>query len=267
MRSGGYPRFSSSPLTSRISHPKKAGDTMHALLPSLLAGLATALGSIVVLIWKSRERRTLAILLGGAAGVMLAVVLLDLIPAALDQGTPLETGIGFGAGVVVLWGLDKLMTRLIGGNIYSREASYKRMGYLMATGIAMHDLPEGIAIAGAYAAGGALGPLLALSIALHNLPEGIATATPLYMGGVRGRQVVLVNVIVSVFTPLGTLLGLFLLRLSPEHLSFMLALAGGAMTYLLKDELIPAAQQQSPFWSWIGLAGGYALLWIAQIIR
>lgn len=240
---------------------------MHALLTSLLAGLATVLGSIVVLIWKSRSRRTLAILLGGAAGVMLAVVLLDLIPAALDQGTPLEAGIGFGAGVVLLWGLDKLMTRLIGGNIYSREASYKRMGYLMATGIAMHDLPEGIAIAGAYAAGGALGPLLALSIALHNIPEGIATATPLYMGGVRRRQVVLVNVIISVFTPLGTLLGLFLLRLSPEHLSFMLALAGGAMTYLLKDELIPAAQQQSPFWSWIGLAGGYVLLWIAQIIR
>ncbi len=240
---------------------------MHALLPSLLAGLATVLGSIVVLIWKSRGRRTLAILLGGAAGVMLAVVLLDLIPAALDQGTPLEAGIGFGAGVALLWGLDKLMTRLIGGNMYSREASYKRMGYLMATGIAMHDLPEGIAIAGAYAAGGALGPLLALSIALHNIPEGIATATPLYMGGVRGRRVVLVNVIVSVFTPLGTLLGLFLLRLSPEHLSFMLALAGGAMTYLLKDELIPAAQQQSPFWSWIGLAGGYLLLWIAQSIH
>jgi ZIP family zinc transporter len=245
---------------------------MHALLPSLLAGLATALGSIVVLIWKSQSRRTLAVLLGGAAGVMLAVVLLDLIPASLDQGTPLEAGIGFGAGVVVLWGLDKLMTRWLSdrrssGNMQSREASYQRMGYLMATGIALHDLPEGIAIAGAYAAGGVLGPLLALSIALHNIPEGIATATPLYMGGVRARRVVLVNAIVSVFTPLGTLLGLFLLRLSPEHLSFMLALAGGAMTYLLKDELIPAAQQQSPFWSWIGLAGGYVLLWIAQIIR
>lgn len=240
---------------------------MHALIPSLLAGLATALGSIVVLVWKSRSRRTLAILLGGAAGVMLAVVLLDLIPAALDQGTPLEAGIGFVAGVVLLWGLDRLMARFVSGNTYSSEASYQRMGYLMATGIALHDLPEGIAIAGAYAAGGALGPLLALSIALHNIPEGIATATPLYMGGVPGRRVVLVNVIVSIFTPLGTLLGLFLLRLSPEHLSFMLALAGGAMTYLLKDELIPAAQQQSPLWSWIGLAGGYVLLWIAQIIH
>jgi ZIP family zinc transporter len=245
---------------------------MHALLPSFLAGLATVLGSVVVLIWKSHGRRTLAILLGGAAGVMLAVVLLDLIPAALDQGTPLEAGIGFGAGVAVLWALDRLMTRRFnsyqrGRNSYSSEASYRRMGYLMATGIAMHDLPEGIAIAGAYAAGGALGSMLALSIALHNIPEGIATATPLQMGGVQGRQVLLTGIIVSTFTPLGTLLGLFLLRLSPEHLSFMLSLAGGAMTYLLKDELIPAAQEQSPFWSWVGLICGYALLWLAQLIH
>jgi ZIP family zinc transporter len=240
---------------------------MQALLPSFLAGLATALGSLVVLIWKRPGRRTLAILLGGAAGVMLAVVLLDLIPAALEQGTPLEAGIGFGVGVVILWGLDGLLTLLTGGRAHSREASFKRMGYLIAIGIAMHDLPEGVAIAGAYAAGGALGPLLAVSIALHNIPEGIATATPLHMGGVRGRRVLLVNVIVSIFTPMGTLLGLFMLHFSPEHLSFMLALAGGAMIYLLKDELIPVAQQQSPFWSWIGLAAGYALLWLAQAIH
>lgn len=240
---------------------------MHALLPSFLAGLATALGSLVVLIWKRPGRRLLAVLLGGAAGVMLAVVLLDLIPAALNLGTPLETGLGFGAGVVVIWGLDQLLTMLTNGSSLSRNASYKRMGYLMAAGIAMHDLPEGIAIAGAYAAGGALGPLLALSIALHNIPEGIATATPLRMGGVRGRQVLLVNMIVSIFTPLGTLLGLFLIQLSPQHLAFLLALAGGAMTYLLKDELLPAAQQQSPVWSWVGMAGGYTLIWLAQFIH
>jgi ZIP family zinc transporter len=241
---------------------------MHALLPSFLAGLATALGSLVVLMWRRPGRRALAVLLGGAAGVMLAVVLLDLVPAALTLGTPLEAGTGFGAGLLLLWLLDQLLTRLSAGpSSCGKRTSYRRMGYLMATGIALHDLPEGIAIAGAYAAGGGLGPLLALSIALHNIPEGIATATPLQMGGVSGRRMLFVNIIVSVFTPLGTLLGLFLIRLSPEHLSFLLALAGGAMTYLLKDELIPAAQQQSKVWSWMGLAVGYALLWLAQAIH
>ncbi len=76
-----------------------------------------------------------------------------------------------------------------------------------------------------------MGPLLAPSIALHNISEGIATATLLDMGDVQSFRVLLTVVIVSVFTPLGTPLSLFLPRLSPEHISFML-LAGGAMTYV-----------------------------------
>ena len=135
----------------------------------------------------------------------------------------------------------------------------RQMGYMMAIGISLHDLPEGIAIAGAYAVGGGLGPLIALSIALHNIPEGIATAAPLLMGG----HILLTVSVVSLFTPLGTLIGIFLIQLSPGHLSFLLALAAGAMIYLIKDELLPSAQDQSMFWSWFGVAAGYFILWFA----
>ncbi len=240
---------------------------MYAILPSLLAGLATAAGCLIVLLGRHPGRRTLAVLLGGAAGVMLAVVLIDLIPAALQTGTPLEAGIGILLGIGLIWLLDRLLT----GKTYLSGPpdifAYRRLGYLMAIGIALHDLPEGIAIAGAYAAGGGMGPLLAASIALHNIPEGVATAAPLKMGGLRRRQILFLNIIISIFTPLGTLLGLFLLRLSPQHLSFLLALAAGAMTYLIKDELIPGAYNQSPLWCWFGLGAGYLLLWFAQVLK
>lgn len=240
---------------------------MHALLPSILAGLATTFGSLIVILGKHPGRRGLAVMLGGAAGVMLAVVLLDLIPAALQTGTPLETGIGFLAGVGLLWILDRLFTRsTVPSDRYGSRA-YRRLGYLVATGISLHDLPEGIAIAGAYAAGGALGPLLALSIALHNIPEGIATAAPLQMGGLRRFRIFWISIGISLFTPLGTLLGLFLLGISPRHLSLLLALAAGAMTYLIKNELIPAAYQQSPLWCWCGLICGYLLLLYAQVLK
>ncbi|HBI27249.1 MAG TPA: ZIP family metal transporter, partial [Peptococcaceae bacterium] len=72
---------------------------MYALLPGLLAGLATALGCLIVILARPPGRRALAVTLGGAAGVMLAVVLLDLIPAALNTGTPLETILGIAAGI------------------------------------------------------------------------------------------------------------------------------------------------------------------------
>jgi ZIP family zinc transporter len=239
---------------------------MHPLIPSLLAGLATLLGSLIVLLGKYPGRRAIALFLGGAAGVMLAVVLLDLLPASLATGSPLEVGAGFLAGIAILWLLDHLLNRQANAAT-SRQESYRRMGYLICTGIALHDLPEGMAIAGAYAVGGGLGPLLALSIALHNIPEGIATTAPLELGGIRKARVLAVNLLISIFTPLGTLIGLFLLRLSPQHLSFLLALAAGAMVYLIKDELLPAAQHQSQYWCWFGVIVGYFILWCAQAIR
>lgn len=236
---------------------------MYALFPSLLAGLATALGCLIVLLTRIPGRRTLAVVLGGAAGVMLAVVLLDLIPAALNTGTPLETVLGIVAGIALLWVVDYFFTNHTLSTSLHRGAVMRRMGYMMAIGISLHDLPEGIAIAGAYAVGGGLGPLIALSIALHNIPEGIATAAPLQMGGLRPIHILLTVTVVSLFTPMGTLIGIFLIQLSPGHLSFLLALAAGAMIYLIKDELLPSAQQQSMFWSWIGVAAGYLILWFA----
>lgn len=240
---------------------------MFAILPSLLAGMATAFGCLIVLTTGTPGRRALAALLGGAAGVMLAVVLLDLLPAALRTGSPLEVGMGTLSGIGLLWLLDRALASRPLTAPLNRRTAYRRLGYLMAAGIALHDLPEGIAIAGAYAAGGALGPLLALSIALHNIPEGIATAAPLRMGGLQRRQILFINIIVSLFTPLGTLLGLFLIQLSPRHLSLILALAAGGMTYLIKDELLPAAQDQSPFFCWLGVLCGYALLWLAGFLK
>lgn len=240
---------------------------MHALFPSFLAGLATAFGSLLVLFGKRPGPRTLAVLLGGAAGVMLAVVLLDLIPAALRTGNGYQATSGFVAGSCFLWCLELLISRKRSRIPLNSKIFYRRMGYLMATGIAMHDLPEGIAIAGAYTAGGSLGPLLAISIAIHNIPEGIATTAPLQMGGLRKRWAFFINLFVSLFTPAGTLLGLFIIHLSPQHLSFLLSLAAGAMTYLIKCELIPTARYQSPIWGWVGLVSGYILLWFAQCLK
>mgnify|MGYP000939943789 CR=1 FL=1 len=239
---------------------------MYALFPSLLAGLATALGCLIVLLTRPPGRRTLAVMLGGAAGVMLAVVILDLIPAALDTGTPLETIIGAATGIGTLWIIDRSFSNHSVTTPFHRITAMRKLGYLMAIGISLHDLPEGMAIAGAYAVGGKLGPLLAFSIALHNIPEGIATAAPLQMGGLRRLHILLIIIIVSLFTPLGTLIGLCLIHLSPQRLAFLLALAAGAMVYLIKDELLPAAQHQSMLWCWCGVIAGYLLLWFSQFI-
>ncbi len=239
---------------------------MQSLFPSLLAGMATAIGCLIVLLARPPGSRSLAVILGGAAGVMLGVVIFDLIPAALRTGAPLQAITGTAAGIGILWLIDRFLRKRTVASPFHRQTAMRRLGYLMSIGIALHDLPEGMAIAGAYAVGGKLGPLLAFSIALHNIPEGIATAAPLQMGGLRRRHILLINLMVSVFTPLGTLIGVFVLYLSPGRLSFLLALAAGAMIYLIKDELLPAAQQESAFWCWCGVVAGYLILWLSQLL-
>ncbi len=237
---------------------------MEALLPSALAGLATTAGSLIAVLGRPPGRRTTGVLLGGAAGVMLAVVILDLLPAALQAGALLEAASGAAAGFFTLWLCDMLLSQIPTTCRRPEALSYRRIGFLLAIGIAIHDLPEGIAIAGAYAAGGGMGALLALSIAIHNIPEGLATSVPLELGGIRRKHILLLNAIIGLFTPLGALLGSLLIRISPQNLSLLLAFAAGAMFYIVKAELLPEACRHEPVWCWAGLFAGYLLIWLAQ---
>ena len=117
---------------------------MNALFPSLLAGLATALGCLLVLFAKYPGQRALAFILGGAAGVMLAVVTLDLIPAALKTGSPLQAVKGMITGAGILFLLDRFLTRQNITLSFHKDSAMRRLGYLMEIGIALHDLPEGM---------------------------------------------------------------------------------------------------------------------------
>ncbi|MDH7479435.1 MAG: ZIP family metal transporter, partial [Syntrophomonadaceae bacterium] len=145
----------------------------------LLAGLATTMGALLFLIIGPPVRKAVAFALGLAAGVMLAVVVIDLFPSAWGQpGGGLKSTLGFAGGWLMIWWADCLLE--------TREAPesdnasfFRRLGILTALGIAFHDLPEGMAIALGYEAAEQLGPIIAVAIGLHNIPEGIATAAPL----------------------------------------------------------------------------------------
>lgn len=210
------------------------------LLLSTIAGLATALGGLIVSLFGRPGPRTLSVLLGGAAGIMLGVVLFDLIPSSLEYGNLLTCIEGFLLGIFFMMGLDFLLPAR-GPEWGNTPAHYRRMGYLVASGIALHDLPEGLAIGAGFVAEAKLGSLILLAIALHNIPEGMGTAAPLTMGNIPRYMVVLVTAIVGLVTPLGTLIGLTLLNISLRLISVFLALAGGAMAYLVGEELMPEA--------------------------
>lgn len=230
---------------------------------SFLAGLATVLGAFSVIVLGHPGQRILALFLGFAGGVMSAVVVFDLLPSALEYGSVMITSLGFFLGLVFMLLLDVIISLLPGIQQYKiigAESRLLKMGYLIAAGIALHDLPEGIAIAVGYTARESLGILLALSIGLHNVPEGMATATPLLMGGMPARTILATCLVISLFTPFGALLGLIIVSFSPLFISLLLALAGGAMAFIVYNELLPESRRRHPNYSLLGFVSGVCLI-------
>ena len=141
-----------------------------------------------------------------------------------------------------------------------------KMGYLIAIGIALHDLPEGIAIAVGYSATPELGLIIALAIGLHNIPEGMATAAPLKMGGMNSFKILALTTLVSLITPLGAYLG-FIISISKSLIGLLLAFAGGAMTFIVHNELWPESKRRHPNYSRLGAVCGIVLMLCVGLIH
>lgn len=242
-------------------------DLFEILWTSTIAGLATTLGSLLVLIFGKPQERVLASLLAGAGGIMLAVVTLDLLPSSLQTGQPLQVCVGFVLGLLFMFQASKRLNVPNNQLPLSRRQRLKRTGLLIATGIALHDIPEGMAIAVSQEAASSLGLLIAFAIALHNLPEGMATTAPLKMARIRWWKILLLNIGIAVFTPLGALLGLLALENIQNSLAFFLALAAGAMSFLVFAELIPLSRERHPNYALLGGSIGFLLFALIHMMH
>jgi ZIP family zinc transporter len=161
-----------------------------AFLLSLLAGLGTGLGGLVAAIRKPGKRPT-AFLMGLAAGVMITLSFLELVNEAWQASGYLVTTIGFGLGALFMFSVDSVAPHIRFGEKENSplDGRLLKVGLLIAIGITIHNIPEGIAVGAGYMHLPEFGFLIALGIALHNIPEGIATALPLCEGGVcRGSR-------------------------------------------------------------------------------
>lgn len=112
-------------------------------------------------------------------------------------------------------------------------------GVLVGVAIAIHNLPEGFVVGVSYTAQPALGFLVATAIALHNIPEGVAVAFPLFAGGLSKLRSVLWATLSGLTEPLAAILGALFVFAVSDIVPLALALAGGAMFYVVSDEIIP----------------------------
>lgn len=242
---------------------------LNAAFMSLIAGLATGLGGVVVAMFPRLDMRLYDTLLGFAAGVMTAIATIGLIQEGLNLGGTPVVLLGVGAGAAVLFAFDRLLPHEHQDLSFEcvNPMAYRR-GVLILSALTLHNLPEGLAVGTGYVANPRLGLLLALAIALHNIPEGIAVAGPFRASGMPRRQYLAWTFGSGLAEPVAALVGAVFVSFFGAVLPFSLAFAGGAMLYVVSDELIPESHSHGfEHEATFGFLSGFMLLLaLSQII-
>lgn len=218
---------------------------LEPFLLSLVAGLGTGLGGVIVLLLRRFSDRSMGFLMGFASGVMLMVSFNNLFLEATSLLTHLELIIMFSLGALTMMALDLILphielTSRMGNGLNPKMFS---RGMLIAVGITLHNLPEGLVVTAGYEYLPNLGIIIAIAIMLHNIPEGIATAIPLNEAGTKPSNTSILTTLSGLAEPVGALIGVITFSFvgTRNAIGYSLAFAAGVMTYITADELIPVA--------------------------
>lgn len=238
-----------------------------------LAGFAlTTLGALPALVLRRISQRSEDTLLGLAAGMMLAASAFSLLLPALESAAEivearwlggLVVAAGLFLGVLLMLGLDQLTPHAHphGGPC---GPAHERVGkiWLFVLAIALHNLPEGMAIGASFAQGDlGVGVPLTTAIALQDIPEGLAVAVALRAAGLNAAPAVLVSALTGFLEPVGAMLGLALSSGLAISYPIGLGLAAGAMLFVVSHEVIPETHRnghQLP--ATLGLMSGFTVM-------
>jgi ZIP family zinc transporter len=246
---------------------------LNIFLLSLVAGLGTGLGGLVAVIRKP-GKRSFGFLMGITGGVMISLSFLELVNEAWQLQGFWTATIGFGLGAFFMFFIDLLVPHIRFGErevkvheapaepepvVFSFGGRHRhgyfhrrthivdqklfKTGLLLAIGITIHNLPEGIAVGAGYMHTPQFGFFIAMAILLHNIPEGIATALPLCKSGVCKWDSFRAAFLSGLVEPIGALAAAFFLKSFQDLVPGALAFAGGVMMFITLDELIPTARE------------------------
>jgi len=249
-----------------------------ALYATTFTWLVTACGASLVFLFKEMSRKVLDGMLGFTGGVMIAASYWSLLAPAIEMSEAqgkipwLGPGIGFLAGALFLFGLDKLIPHLH-INFNRNEAEGIKTDWksttLLVLAITLHNIPEGLAVGVAFGAaaagidGASIGAAVALTIGigLQNFPEGMAVSFPLRRQGVSKRKSFWYGQLSAVVEPIAGVIGAATVMVMQPFLPYALAFAAGAMIYVVVEEVIPESQRdKNTDISTLGFIGGFAIM-------
>jgi ZIP family zinc transporter len=215
-------------------------DVVQLFLGAGLAMLATTLGAAGVIVFNRPNGRMEALIMAFSAGMM-AFSAFEMVNESHSLAGHRMALAALVAGLLVLLSLDRTLPHAHLFFLGNDMPSAKKKAALLAGTITLHNIPEGIAIASAFAASVPLGWLVAISIALQDIPEGLIVAAPLACYGLSKRRSFFWGAFTGLVEMLAAVVAFFVLRTATAALPLALAFSGGAMTYVVLFELLPDA--------------------------
>ena len=249
-----------------------------AFLATCFTWLMTAIGSAFVLFFKTIKDWVLDVMLGFAAGVMIAASFWSLLdPAIQMSNSAFPAAIGFLLGGAFLRLVDMLLPHVhITGDTVEHEGIKTPWGKstLMFLAVTLHNFPEGMAVGVAFGAlahgvpsatlAGALS--LTLGIGIQNLPEGAAVSIPLRREGLSRWKSFFWGQFSGMVEPIGGVLGALMALSAKSFLPYTLAFAAGAMIFVVVEEMIPEIQRgKHGHLATVGVMLGFVLMMILDV--
>jgi ZIP family zinc transporter len=212
--------------------------------------IGTGTGGLIGLIFGRKSDGAVSCLLSFAAGVMLSVVFFDLIPEAVALSSLLYAICYIAGGVICTGALHYVID--ITAHTRRRQKgrtdhdSMLTSGLLIFIAIALHNLPEGMAIGSGGIHDERMGLTLAILIAIHDMPEGVSVCVPLIEGSMKRSRAFWLTVLSGTPTLIGGLIGIILGHIDSRFIAASLAFAGGAMLYVTLCEMLPRSARLNP---------------------
>ena len=270
----------------------------HPVMQALYGGLftwgLTALGASLVFLFKNSSRKVLDISLGFTGGVMIAASFWSLLSPSINyvemqnemglSSAPswLPPAIGFLLGALFLFGLDKIIPHL---HIFAKREEAEgvetnwRKTILLVLAIALHNIPEGLAVGVAFGAlaspeltgmpevfsiGAAIA--LAIGIGIQNFPEGFAVSMPLRRQGVSRWKSWQWGQLSAIVEPIFAVIGAAIVMQVLPILPYALAFAAGAMIFIVVEEVVPESQRGgNSDLATMGLIAGFIVMMMLDV--
>jgi ZIP family zinc transporter len=253
-----------------------------ALFGTIFTWFLTALGAACVFFMKHLNQKILDLMLGFAAGVMIAASFWSLLAPAIEMSeggavppfVPAVTG--FLLGGAFLWGIDRLLPHLHLGLPLEEAEGIKttwQRSILLVLAITIHNIPEGLAVGvafGAVASGLpsatiAAAVALAFGIGIQNFPEGLAVSMPLRREGLTRGKSFFWGQLSGMVEPVAGVLGAAAVIFARPILPYALSFAAGAMIFVVAEELIPESQREGTDVATIGVMFGFAVMMLLDV--